>query len=119
MRKPHFISSQPISNWPALKMYSSNYIAEIYLSPANEVWDKVIYSQVCVIPSVHGGVCVTGGMHDRGHTYWGDMCGIGCAWQLGPCMAGGGGGGTCMTREMATEVGSTRPTGMHSCNQYV
>ena len=44
---------------------------------------------------VHGrgfawqGVCVVGGMHDRG-----------CAWQ--GCVHGGG-------------VGSTHPTGMHSC----
>ena len=37
------------------------------LPPANEVWGKVIFSQACIIPSVHGGrggfpACITGHM---------------------------------------------------------
>ena len=34
--------------------------------PANDVWDKVMFSQACVIPSAHRGVgfpaCITGHM---------------------------------------------------------
>ena len=43
-----------------------------FLPPANDVWGKVIFSQVCLIPSVHGGgvciqgVCIQGGLHLRG-----------------------------------------------------
>ena len=34
-------------------------IWNVLLPPANEVWAKVIFSQACVIPSVHkGGVCI-------------------------------------------------------------
>ena len=41
----------------------------------------------------------------------------GHAWQGGPCVAGGGGG--MHAGDMATEVGSTQPTGIHSCFLYV
>ena len=58
-----------------------------------------VFTPVC--DSVHGGwhawqrrgACVAGGMHGKGHM-----------WQEG-VHAG----------EMATEVGGTHPTGMHSC----
>ena len=36
-----------------------NPIKLIYLPPANEVWGKVIFSEVCVKNSVHGGVLVS------------------------------------------------------------
>ena len=49
-----------------------------------------MFSQACVIPSVHGGgACVAEGV---------------CVWQ-GGVRAG----------ETATEAGGMRPTGMHSC----
>ena len=80
-------------------------------------WGKVIFSEVCVKNSVHGGGgCMAGGMHGRGCMAGGmhgrrvcmvvghawqtgrawqgcvcgrrDMCGRGHAWQ-GACMAGG------------------------------
>ena len=57
-------------------------------------------------------------MHGRGR---------GCTWQVGACMARGtmsGGGGAFVVGgmhagDMATEVGSTQPTGIHSCFLYV
>ena len=55
-----------------------------------------------------GGCALAGGM-------CGGVCAWGCAWQ-GACMVGGyvwhGG---CVAGETATTVGSTHPTGMHSC----
>ena len=53
--------------------------------------DKVMFSQVCVKNSVHGGgdVCMArGGMHGRG---------------------------ACVAEETAITAGGTHPTGMHSC----
>ena len=60
------------------------------------------------------GACVAeghawqGGMQGRGHAGQ-RVCGRGCAWQ-GSCVAG-----AKHAREMATEAGSTHPTGMHLC----
>ena len=52
---------------------------------------------------MHGkGVCVAGGMHDRGHAWQG------YAW-WGACMAGG------MAGETTTAADGTHPAGMHSC----
>ena len=31
--------------------------------------------------SMHGGACMAGGMHDRGHMWWGGIHGRGHAWQ--------------------------------------
>ena len=63
-------------------------IQQAYLSPANEVWNKVIFSQACVIPSVRGGGgrrSWQGGLHGRGHVWQGGMHGRGRgqAWQGG------------------------------------
>ena len=43
-----------------------------------------------------------------GHVYPGGVHGQGCAWQ-----------GACVAREKATAVGSTYPTGMHSCTEMI
>ena len=51
---------------------------------------------------VAGRACVAGGMHGRGY-----------AWQGG--QGAYMGGGACAAGEMATEAGSTHPTGMHPC----
>ena len=79
-----------------------------------------MFSQACVIPTVHGGHAWQGG-HE-----WQGACGAGgYAFQgvrtVGGCQGGmhggvrGHGGGGGMAGEMVTEVGSTHPTGMHSC----
>ena len=43
--------------------------------------------------------------------------GVGACMAGGTCVAGGmrGGGGVCVTEEMATAADDTHPTGMHSC----
>ena len=98
---------------------------------------KVIFWQACVKNSVHRvhgrGVCMAGGVCDRGHVWQGVcMSGGWCAWQgeciaggmhgrgcvaggmcgRGVCVAGGacmaGGEGVCMARGCAWQ-------GMHSC----
>ena len=52
---------------------------------------------------------MAGDVHGRGHVWQG------CAQQGGICGRGGMlGRGACM-QEMATEVGSMHPTGIHSC----
>ena len=62
------------------------YFENSLLPPANKVWAKVIFSQVCVIPSVHGGgVCLQGvsikgdlhlwGSASRGSAYMGGLHG--------------------------------------------
>ena len=72
-----------------------------------------------------GGIC-GGDMRGRGACMAGRLCiGRGYVWWgvcMGVCMAGGmhGGGGYvwhggCVAGETATTVGSTHPTGMHSC----
>ena len=95
-----------------------------FVTVRNSSCGKIIFSQACIIPSVHsggglcgevgcvwqrGGICgkgacmAKGGMHGRGHVWWGHVCQGVCA-----------GGGMC-AEEMATEVGGIHPTGMHSC----
>ena len=54
------------------------------------------------------GACVVGGMHGRG----GACMAVGVCGR-GVCMHGRG---ACVAREMATEVRSMHPTGMHSCS---
>ena len=55
---------------------------------------------------VAGGACVAVGACLAGGCVWwgGVMCGGRCAWWR-----------ACMAGEMATAVGGTHPTGMHSC----
>ena len=53
-----------------------------FLSPANEVWDKVMFSQVSVCPpgGVHGerDACNEGGIKGEGHAWK-----KGCMWRRG------------------------------------
>ena len=54
---------------------------------------------------------MAGGMHVwQGVAYM-----VGDAWQGGMCSRGHVWQGPCMAGVMATAVGSTHPTGMHSC----
>ena len=87
-------------------------------------WGKVIFSEVCVKNSVHGG-CVwqgdvwQGGMCGRGHAWQGacmvGVCGRGHAWQ-GACMTGGmHGRAACMPGGVRHGTGGTHPTGTYSC----
>ena len=107
-----------------------------------------MFSQVSVCPwGVHGGghacmagVCMVGGMaggvHDRGHVWWGHAWQGGCGWQGAVngrgcmvvvacvacvavvCVAGGHvwwGRSVCMAGETATAADATHATEMHSC----
>ena len=38
-----------------VKINVASYLPKRILPPANDVWGKVIFSQACVIPSVHKG----------------------------------------------------------------
>ena len=69
-------------------------------------WQEGMHGRkACTVRGVHDGghawqgVCMAGGVHGRGHVWHGG----------GVC-----GRGVC-AEEMATEVGGTHPTGMHSC----
>ena len=100
------------------------HLQMLYLPAANEVWGKVIFSQVSVSLFTGGGMhagrrcacpegcACPGDMHARGACVVGGMC----AWWedvwLGACMVGG-----CVAGEMVTAAGGTHPTGMHSCFQ--
>ena len=83
-----------------------------FLPPENEVWGKVIFSEACVMNSVHGGVPCPGGVPGPGRCLvwgclvWGVPGPGGCAWS---------GGGLCGDPPMATAAGGTHLTGMHSC----
>ena len=48
------------------------------LPPANEVWGKVMFSQACVITSVHGGGSWLSSIHHRSHD-WGVCIQVGSA----------------------------------------
>ena len=83
-----------------------------------------MFSQACVNNSVHRGTWqwagwwgayVTGGHAlQAGHAWQGGMCGRRGVCMAGMCMAGD----ACVAGEMAIAVGSTHPTGMHSCFKY-
>ena len=73
---------------------------KILLPPANEVWSKVIFSQVSVIPSVYGGGDLLQGDHHR-RVY------IQRGWPDPPPASD--------TMGYSQRAGSMRPTGMHSC----
>ena len=81
------------------------------LSPANEVWGKVIFLHKFVILFTGGGQsgpgCLVPGRvpAPRG----------GCLVQGGACSRGALPGGDTPT---ATAAGGTHPTGMHSCFKY-
>ena len=60
------------------------------------------------------GVCMVGGMHGRGHSWWGHVW-QGHAWWWGVCMRGDVWQGVSVTGEMAIAMDGTHPTGMHSC----
>ena len=81
------------------------------LPPANEVWGKVIFLQACVKKSVQRGGAWSGGSGPRG------VCSLGVRGPRGVPAPGGSGLGRCLveTPPMATAVGGTHPTGMHSC----
>ena len=65
--------------------------AKLVFTARNSSCRKVLFSQVCVIPSVHRGVVRgEGGVH---------------------------GNGGMRAGETATEAGGMHPTGMHSCFQ--
>ena len=85
----------------------------------NSSCGKVMFSQVCIIPSVHrDGGCGEGGhAWQRWHAWLGGMHSRGMHGR-GPCMVGGcmaKGGGGMHAGKTATEVGGMHPTGMHSC----
>ena len=89
------------------------------LPPANEVWGKVIYLQVCVYPQ--GGCLVPGGAFSGGAWSGGSGPGGGVPGPgEGECLLWGGawgvpGGCLVETPQTATAAGGTHPTGMHSC----
>ena len=68
-----------------------------FLPPANEVWDKIIFSQASVIlftegHAWHRGTCMTkGDMHgEEGHVWQRGECMVkGVVWQRGACVARG------------------------------
>ena len=73
-----------------------------------------MFSQACIIPSVHRGVCMAGVCVWQGACMVGGMCG------RKTCMAGGHawrgvGVGACVFRETATAADCTHTTGTHSC----
>ena len=77
---------------------------------------KVMFSQACVMNSVHSGVCMAGV-----HAWQG-----GCAWQEGACVAGwhawqeGHAWHECPppdTTRCGQWAGGTHPTGMHFCTR--
>ena len=77
------------------------------LPPANEVWGKVIFSEVCVKNSVHRGVCMVGGH----------------AWLWGVCMVAGGACmvvGGCMVEGACVVAGGCAwlQGGMHGCRGH-
>ena len=90
-----------------------------FLSPANEVWGKLIFLQACVIPSVHRGEgswlpsipeCITGHMTRGVYT------------QTEVCIRGGlhprrglGRLPPSDTTAYGQQAGGTHPTWMHSC----
>ena len=55
--------------------------------------------------------CMAGGMRGSGGMFGRGMCVVGRGHVVGDMH----GGGACMAAEMATAVGGTQPTGMHSC----
>ena len=75
------------------------------LPPANEVWGKVIYLQVCVCPQV-GSYLVPGGVPGPGE-----------AWSQRGLIPGRVPGPGGSLPPMATAAGGTHPTGIHSCSQ--
>ena len=83
------------------------------LPPANEVWGKVIYLQVCTIHGRGGAwsgeVPASGGVPGLGGS-----CPRGGAWSRGRGEPAPGG---CLveTPQTATAAGGKHPTGMHSC----
>ena len=88
----------------------------LFVPPANEVWGKVIFSQACVIPSIHkgGGVGWLSSMHHRSHDW-------GVCIQDGVCIQGRFGRTSLHpqppldTIRYGQQAGGTHPTGMHSC----
>ena len=84
--------------------HMNKWVNFVFLPPANEVWGKVIFSEMCVKNSVHRGhTCVVAGGHAWlwGACMWlwgGGICGCrgvcvvagGCVWLQGVCMVTGG-----------------------------
>ena len=62
---------------------------EQFLPPANEVWDKVIFSEACVKNSVHGGVSALGGVCSGGVSAPGGMSAPGGVCSQGYVCSGG------------------------------
>ena len=91
------------------------------LSPANEVWGKVMLSQVFVCPQWGKGVCLgdryPGGLPGRGSAYMG-----GSSWGGGRSadVSASGGSGICIQGGLGRppgtrKAGGTHPTGILSC----
>ena len=86
------------------------FLQKKFLPPANEVWGKVIFSQVFVCPRERGGVTSQNQkLHDQG----------GSASSRGVCIRGGGWIDppldTWDTTGYGQQAGGTHPTEMHSC----
>ena len=90
------------------------------LPPANEVWGKVIFSEVCVKNSVHWGESAAGGMPSPGGMVPGGAWSSRGAWSRDECLVRGdlvqGRGYVWRPPMTATAAGCTHPTGMHSCS---
>ena len=74
------------------------------LPPVTKLRQGNVFTPVCQ------SFCSRGGMHARGHVWWGHALQGACV-PRGTCVAGG----LCVARETATAAGGTHPTGMHSC----
>ena len=77
-----------------------------FLAPANEVWGKVIFSQMFVCPQGRGGWLPS--MHHRSHNQEGSAFGGSVSRGADPPPRSMGYG---------QQVGGTHPTGMHSCSE--
>ena len=75
---------------------------DLFLLPAKEVWGKIIFLHLSVILFTRGVPAPRGVPAAGGCLVWG-----GCSWGV----PGGD------IPQMATAVGGTHPTGMHSCHQ--
>ena len=93
------------------KIKNSFITKEFLLPPANEVWGKVMFSQVFVCPQRGGGWLPS--MHHKSHDQGGGA-------NNPPA---GRPGGVCPlpwdTMICSQQAGSTHPTGTHSCYNFL
>ena len=97
---PMAYSSSP-SPTRLAKVYKSTAVVISYYYRPQRSWGKVIFSEVCVKYSVHGGgACMAGGMRGRGRAWWG-ACMVRGHARKGVCVAGGvQGRGACVADTM-------------------